>query len=139
MANADDYSGQGSTIDYFKKVQDRYSREFKRLFVTFEAYLFQLFRDPEADVSRIYSAGFMDDGPLYFVGFYMARELEKNGGAEAIRDLLTRSPIRFFTDYLELCRANEELLCFSETTEGIITSLGKKFPVGKVPEGQGTR
>ena len=120
VANADDYSGEGRTIEFFKDAQGRYSQQFRRLFVTFEAYLYQLFNDPEADANRIYSAGFMGDGPLYFVGFYMARELEKEKGAQVIRDLLSQSPTVFYQRYQSLCHANEELLCFSPTTESII-------------------
>ena len=123
VANADDYSGQGRTVSYFKDVQGNYSQRFRRLFVTFEAYLYQLFNDPAADSDKIYSAGFMDDGPLYFVGFYMARELEKENGASAIRDLLSQPPTTFYQEYQSLCHANKELLCFSPTTESIINDV----------------
>ncbi len=91
VANADNYSGTGPTITFFKDSQDKYTKQFRRLFVIFEAYLYQLFSGPEADANKIYSAGFMDDGPLYYVGFYMAREIEREQGAGAIRALRTCS------------------------------------------------
>lgn len=120
VANADHYSGDGRTINFFKDAQGRYTKQFKRLFVTFEAYLYQLYNDPEADANRIYSAGFMDDGPLYYVGFYMARELEKEKGTQIIRDLLSQPPTAFYQQFQALCHANKKLLCFSPTTESII-------------------
>jgi len=122
VANADNYSGTGPTITFFKESQDKYTRQFqfRRLFVSFEAYLYQLFSDPEADANKIYSAGFMDDGPLYYVGFYMAREIEKEQGADAIRALLSQAPTAFFQQYQSLCHANKDLLCFSPTTDSII-------------------
>jgi hypothetical protein len=120
VANADDYSGDGRTIAFFQDGQRRYTRQFKRLFVTFEAYLYQLYNDPDADADLIYSAGFMGDGPLYYVGFYMARELEKAQGPQGIRDILSKSPTVFYEQYQSLCHANKELLCFSPTTDDII-------------------
>lgn len=76
--------------------------------------------DPAADANKIYSAGFMDDGPLYYVGFYMAREIEREQGAGAIRALLSQPPTAFFQQYQSLCHANKDLLCFSPTTDSII-------------------
>ena len=122
VANPDAYSGEGPTVKFFKDAKADNVKNLRRLFITFDAYLYRLAHDEEADYDAIYAAGFYDDGPLYFVGAYMAEKLEQAYGQAHIKKLLDEPPTRFFMDYLELCAKNEKLLCLSQASRNIIHS-----------------
>jgi hypothetical protein len=97
----------------------------ERRFVTFEAYLSQLYHEPNVDAEKIYSAGFYQDGPMYFVGYYMHKALQDQYGDNYIKSLLDLPPSKFYLDYIALCRDNSKLPCFSANAEAIIQELDK--------------
>ncbi|MCW8926516.1 MAG: hypothetical protein OQJ84_09680 [Xanthomonadales bacterium] len=120
VADPAEFEGEGPTVMFFKDSLNKNMKVIRRHFITFEAYLYQLFNDPDADADAIYAAGFYDDGPMYFVGYYMAKKLEEKYGGEKIRAMLDQHPSRFYLDYIAICRANDDLLCFSKRAESII-------------------
>jgi hypothetical protein len=111
--------------------QTKYRRNLQRIktnFALFDALLFRLFQDPDADPNELYMIGFsgMWDSPLYFVGYHMAKAIEKHDGREAVAAAMEVSPIRFFGRYIELCRTldDPEMVRFSRSTEDILVALG---------------
>jgi len=122
VANPSDYSGDGPTVTFFKEGKELNMKYIKRRFVTFEAYMSQLWYDSHADAEAIYSAGFFDDGPMYFVGFRMAEALVAAHGQNYLKTALDQSPAQFYLDYQNLCRDDKKLPCLSTSAESIITS-----------------
>jgi hypothetical protein len=111
--------------------QTKYRRNLQRIktnFALFDALLFRLFQDPDADPNELYMIGFsgMWDSPLYFVGYHMAKAIEKHDGREAVAAAMEESPIRFFGRYIEICRTldDPEMVRFSRSTEDIMSALG---------------
>jgi hypothetical protein len=125
VADPSDYSGDGLVVTFFREGKQQNMKYIKRRFVTFEAYLSQLWYDDEADAEAIYAAGFYDDGPMYYVGYRMAEALVEQHGQNYLNTALDQSPAQFFLDYLQLCRSDETLPCFSANAENIIDGITK--------------
>lgn len=125
VADPSDYSGEGPVVAFFKEGKQLNMKYIKRRFVTFEAYLSQLWYDGEADADAIYAAGFYDDGPMYYVGYRMAAALVEKHGKNYLKTALDQSPAQFFLDYLQLCRNDETLPCLSVNAENIIAGMTK--------------
>ena len=123
VANPSDYSGDGLTVTFFKEGKEQNMKYIKRRFVTFEAYMSQLWYDSHANAEAIYSAGFYDDGPMYFVGYRMAEALVAAHGQNYLKTALDQSPAQFYLDYQSLCRDDKKLPCLSASAESIISSV----------------
>lgn len=96
-------------------------------FALFESLLFQAHNDPNANVQQLYNIGLtaLFEQPLYYVGYQMARDIEKYEGRPAIAALTTKNPLEFFSVYMELYKKKNDpsLLRFSPTTEAILHKL----------------
>jgi hypothetical protein len=112
--------------------QDEYKKNLARSrqnFALFEALLFQAYNDPNADARRLYNIGFTTafDQTLYYVGYRMARDIEKYQGKKATASLVGKNPLELFDLYVELYKKNNDnsLIKFSRTTEAILSELQK--------------
>jgi hypothetical protein len=110
--------------------QDEYKKNLARSrqnFALFEALLFQAYHDPNANLQQLYNIGFTTafDETLYYVGYQMARDIEKYQGKQAIAALVGKNPLELFNLYVELYKKNNDpaLLKFSPTTEDILSKL----------------
>ncbi len=107
----------------FKKNLDR----IKTNFALFETLLYRAYNDPTADYGQLYNLGFSGtwESPLYFVGYRMGRVIEKHKGKDALRSLIGAEPLRFFEQYMEVYRKENdpEIVRFSKTSEDILNKL----------------
>lgn len=110
--------------------QDLYKKNLARSrqnFALFEALLFQANNDPNADIEQLYNIGFSTefDETLYYVGYRMARAIEKYQGKQAIAALVGKNPVEFFNRYIEIYKKNNDpaLIKFSKSTEDILLKL----------------
>ena len=128
----------GSPLDaknlkqFGQRRQDDYKKNLARSrqnFALFEALLFQAYSDPHSDIGQLYNIGFTTafDETLYYVGYRMARDIEKYQGKRTIASLVVRNPLELFNLYVELYKKNTDpaLLKFSPTTEDILSKLQK--------------
>ena len=110
--------------------QDGYKKNLARSrqnFALFEALLFQAHNDPNANIEQLYNIGFSTefDETLYYVGYRMARDIEKYQGKQAVAALVAANPIEFFNRYVELYKKNDDpaLIKFNKSTEDILLKL----------------
>ncbi len=72
---------------------------------------------------QMYAEGFSGEGPLYFVGYQMAKALDAAAGPQSIAGAFSRHPAAFFQDYVALARRTPALPRFSASTEAWLLSL----------------
>lgn len=109
---------------------DKYNRNFRRIeqnFALFETMLFALANDPAASMDRLYNLGYSGtwDSPLYFVGYRMAKVIERNDGRGAIAKFIARDPAAFVARYVELTKKDHaaDVVPLSPTAEAIVGRL----------------
>ncbi|HEU4522590.1 MAG TPA: DUF5700 domain-containing putative Zn-dependent protease, partial [Thermoanaerobaculia bacterium] len=112
----------------------KYRRNLDRIhqnFALFETMLFRLAKD-DVTFEKLYSLGFSGgwDSPLYFVGYRIARVLEKYDGRDAIRKMWSRSPVEPFLRYAALARRNpgdRDIVPLSESTVEILNDAARAW------------
>jgi hypothetical protein len=118
-----------------ESARQRYRRnaEPKRVaenFGRFDAVLTKL-RDGRMTWKKAYTEGFTseNDASFYFVGYEMAKALERYCGRECIGRLFKNPPVEFFRQYIALYRTHPEITGrFSPETEMLIAAYGKNLP-----------
>jgi len=115
---------------YISWFQTKYRNNLRRInvnFALFDTLLFRLYHDPDANANQLYNIGFsgMLDSPLYFVGYRMAKVIEKYKGKDALARAIGDPPIEFFNQYVEIYRkqTDPELIRFDKATEDILAKL----------------
>lgn len=108
---------------YQKNRERRYQN-----FQLFEALLYRQFNDSTMNYGETYNIAFTTayDETSYFVGYEMARQIAKHKGNQAIAALLTKDPIRFLSEYIELYKTlpeDKSIIPFSTSIEEIIMQL----------------
>ncbi|MFL5637935.1 MAG: DUF5700 domain-containing putative Zn-dependent protease [Gemmatimonadaceae bacterium] len=122
-----------ATGSNMESARQRYRRnsEPKRIaenFARFDAVLMGL-RRGRMTWEKAYMEGFTsdNDASFYFVGYEMARALERYCGRECIGQLFEEQPIEFFRRYIALSHKHAELSGrFSRETEAFIASYRAK-------------
>lgn len=112
-ADATKVSGRGSYIEMWR---GRFERNLKpdRLasnFALFDDVMGQL-QDGKIDWDKAYATGFFggeNDARFYFVGYEVARVLEKYEGRQVIGQAFRRPPADFFQRYIRLYRRHPEI------------------------------
>ena len=125
-ADASKATAKGPYIDMWR---DRYLRNaaparIAENFALFDRVLADLLANKIAwnEVEKIGLSG--DNGAFYFVGYEMAKALERYHGTLRIGRLFQERPAVFFKDYIALTRAHPELKArFAPATEAYIASL----------------
>jgi hypothetical protein len=105
-------------------------RRIARNFALFDAVLTEL-RDGRMTWERAYKEGFTsdNDASFYFVGYEMAKALERYCGRECIVQLFQEPPLEFFRRYIALYHEHPELGGrFSQETETFIAAYETKPP-----------
>jgi hypothetical protein len=113
---------------------EKYRRNLQRLpqnFALFETMLFRLAND-DTPFGTIYPLGFSGgwDSPLYFVGYRMAKVIEKYDGRDAIQGVWKRSPAEFFVRYAALAREHStdpDVIALNATTLKILESAARAY------------
>ena len=115
---------------YVTWFQMKYRKNIVRMqtnFALLDSLLYRLYTDPNADSDKLYNIGFSGiwESPLYFVGYRMAKVIEKYKGRAAIATAIGRSPLEFFNLYVEIYKAQNdpEIIRFSKSTEEILQKL----------------
>ena len=111
---------------YFDMWRERYLRngsleKIASNFALFDTLSSQL-RSRARSWEQTYQEGFSGEGPLYFVGYEMAKALDRRRGPHSIVDAFSRHPAAFFQAYIAVARA-ERLPSFSAGTESWLLSL----------------
>lgn len=111
-------------IAHYQKNRERRYQNFQ----LFEALLYRQFNDTSTDYQSSYDIAFSTafDETGYFVGYEMARQITKHKGNQAIADLLTKDPIRFTIDYINLYKSrldDKSFIRFSKSVEDIVSKL----------------
>ena len=114
-------------IEWFGQKFRRNLRRIEQNFALFETMLFRLYYDQDIEFGQLYPLGFSGswDSPLYFVGYYIGRAIEKYKGRKVLVELLKDTPSVFFMNYIEIYKndENSELVRFSNSVEKILVSL----------------
>lgn len=115
---------------YTKWFKQKFKRNLNRIsqnFTLFETMLFRLYYDQDIEFSQIYPLGFSGswDSPLYFVGYYIGRTIEKYQGREALVELLKETPISFFKNYIKIYNEHptDNIFKFHRSVEKIFQAL----------------
>lgn len=113
--------------------QGKFKNNLRRIdanFALFDTLLFRLYNDPSAEPGRLYNIGFSGsfDSAMYFVGYRMAKSLEKYEGKGAIAASISDDPMKFFARYIALYQKHNdpELIKFSASTEEILKKLSAR-------------
>lgn len=126
-ADASKAMASGPYIDMWR---DRYRRNAEPArvaenFALFDTVLAEL-REGRIDWAAVEKKGFSgnNDARFYFVGYEMAKSLERYHGSARIGRLFQESPVKFFKDYIALYRKHRQITArFAPATEAYITSL----------------
>ncbi|MBK0381318.1 DUF5700 domain-containing putative Zn-dependent protease [Mucilaginibacter segetis] len=100
-------------------------------FTLFEAILYKCYSDTTTErYEQYYNVCFTTayDESSYFVGYEMAKAIQKYRGKEALATFVTADPITFIKTYLDICHENAEdkkLVRFDAATEAIVERLLK--------------
>lgn len=115
---------------YITWFQGKFRNNLRRIdtnFTLFDTLLYSLYNNPDAAADRIYNIAFSGayDSALYFVGYRMARIVEKRKGKQEIAFLIGKNPLQFFNEYIELYKSqpDPEAIEFSKSTEDILRKL----------------
>ena len=97
-------------------------------FLIFEMSLLRLRRDQFAEVDQLeqtYSARFAGEtiGSFTLVGYHMARQLEREGGAEQVARLMDGTALDFFDMYQKLCGDREGTLSFTPEVLDVLAEM----------------
>ena len=108
---------------YRKNRERRYQN-----FQLFEAMLFRQYYDTTAEYQSTYDIGYSTafDETSYFVGYEMGKKLVAHQGESAIANLLTKDPLRFIAEYIELYKKrpdDKSFIRFSTSIEEIVEKL----------------
>ncbi|MDB4914740.1 MAG: hypothetical protein JWM95_2384 [Gemmatimonadetes bacterium] len=98
--------------------------ELVKSFALFDSVLGEL-RDGSTSWENAYGRGFTGDDPrFYFVGYQMARAIDRYCGAQCIGALFKRPPAEFLRQYIALYREHTDVVPrFSPRTEAFVASL----------------
>jgi hypothetical protein len=117
---------------YAKWYRQKFNRNLKRItqnFALFETMLFRLYNDQDIKFNQLYPLGFSGgwDSPLYFVGYYIGRTIEKYQGREVLVNILKDTPTAFFNTYIDIYKKHpdKDLVMFSSSVENILHSILK--------------
>lgn len=117
---------------YIEWFQGKFRRNLNHLemnFALLDTLLYRAYNDADASASSryLYNMGFSGiwESPLYFVGYRMAKVIEKYKGRGAIAGAIGKSPVKFFADYIEIYRRERDpqIIKFSKSTEEIVRRL----------------
>jgi hypothetical protein len=117
----------GSNINSFR---ERYRRNaepsrIKENFTLFDQVLSDL-RAGRITWDEAYRKGFSgnNDARFYFVGYEMAKVIEKHCGRKCVGKMFEKPPVEFFLQYIALYRKHPDIVRrFSPETEAFIASL----------------
>ncbi len=113
-----------------EKSRERYRRNaeperVKENFALFDSVLSDL-REGRTTWNEAYKKGFSgnNDARFYFVGYEMAKSIEKHHGSKHIGKVFGKRPVEFFRQYIALYKKHPEITArFSPETEAYIASL----------------
>jgi hypothetical protein len=97
----------------------------KENFALFDTVLSGI-RDGSLPWNKAYARGFSgnNDARFYFVGYEMAKAIEKYRGRKQIAQLFEKPPVEFIRQYIALYKKHPEISArFSKETEEFITSI----------------
>ena len=125
-------AGGKGYVDRFRAKFERNLARIDSNVALFETLLFRAVHDPTADDGPMYALGFSGawDSPLYFVGYRMARVIERHRGPGALAAAVGRDPREFFALYLDVARAHDdpEEVRFGATFDRIFAELRPPAP-----------
>lgn len=85
--------------------------------------LIGLTAEQPVDYRKAYALGFLsEDQPLYFLGYEMAKAIERKKGPKRLGELLTGSGCGFFNDYLDATASDEKALKLGEHTLRMVST-----------------
>lgn len=102
------------TGPYMEAWRNRYERNLeparvKENFALFDTLLADL-RAGRTTWAEAYKIGFSGDAKIYFVGYKMAKAIERYDGARRIGDFFVRPPAEFFQEYINLCHRHPDIV-----------------------------
>jgi hypothetical protein len=119
----------GAYTEWYSKKYVRNLNHLKLSFDLFETLVFRAYHDPDVPLRNLYSIGFSGalESPVYFVGFAMAREIERISGRETLLDLMQQSSAEFFAHYAAIAgRADGEAIPFSAGFQDILKAVQER-------------
>ncbi len=107
---------------------ERNQRRVTDIFALFDLMVLRAHSDPEFDFASVYNLGFSGawDSPFYYLGYRVARTIERHRGLEVLRELLARPPVDLFLEYVSVYMERPEdssLVRFTSETEAVIREL----------------
>lgn len=105
-----------------------------QIFTLFDTVLYRARHDPDAPLDNLLTIGFGGswDQTGYYVGYRMAKAIDRYLGRERLRELVSAPPQQFAADYVQVARAHPddpEITQLSPGSVAIIEELNR----GKVP------
>ena len=94
----------GAYMDFFRAKFNRNLSRRASNFQQFDTLVFRAAHDPDADTDALYRLGFAGDwdSNAYFVGYIMAKAIDRYMGRDAFRALLTRPAEEMVLEYADL-------------------------------------
>lgn len=129
-ADATRSTASGAYIEMWRSRFERNAEpaRIKENFALFDTVLSDL-RAGRSNWEQANRTGFSgnDDARFYFVGYQMAKAIERYCGRKCIGKLFDQAPVEFFRQYVALYHKHPEIIArFSEETETFIESLGSE-------------
>ena len=125
-----DFSKIKQPKPFTKVQQDEYSKNQRRNetnFTLFESLLYRAYNDSTASLNSLYNVAFTTEfeETSYYVGYEMAKYIEKHEGKAAVASFVTRSSIEFSQHYIDLYRKHDDkaVVKFSKPIEAIIKAM----------------
>lgn len=125
-----DFSKLKQPKAFTKIQQDGYSLNRQRNgtnFTLFESLLYRAYHDSTASLNDLYNVAFTTEfeETSYYVGYEMAKFIEKHEGQAAVASFVNKSSIEFSQHYIDLYRKHDEkgVVKFSKPIEAIIAAM----------------
>jgi hypothetical protein len=126
-ADASKATGSGPYIEFWRSQNQRNTAPARitENFALFDSLLADL-RSGRRTWDDAFAAGLSgnSDQRLYYVGYEMARVIERYSSSQRIGQLLQKSPATFFREYIDLCHVHPEITArFATETESYLEQV----------------
>ena len=127
------FPGLGTAIEQARREYRRNLARSAENFALFETILFRLARDGDAPLGSLLNIGFGGAWGQsgYYVGYDMARVIERYGGPERLRELVTATPEAFVLEYARISHAHSsdaQIEPLSQATVAAVEAASSSLP-----------
>ena len=119
----------GGYTEWYSRKYLRNLNHLKLNFDLFETLIYRAYHDSDVPLRDLYNIGFSGalESPVYFVGYAMAREIERISGRDTLLELMQKPSAEFFAHYAAIAgRGEGEAIPFSPGFQDILKTVQER-------------